>query len=505
DKVLHHSLILLSFAAYLFIAFKGGFLRHDGHAQIAGIAIVISTFLLAFSFRSTHTPLLITLSICTWGYIDNNYTKTSTDQLVSRISSTYISAWRGAKNRLIDNDGLKIKFNEELKSLNAQKNFPVLNGTTDIYSYDQALLIASGNTWNPRPIFQSYSVYTPELAEINKKHLLSDKAPNNIFFKIEPIDNRLPALEDGASWPTLLTEYSLTTQSNGYLYLRHKENHLQPNEETFVRSGTYSFGDFVPVPSGDSPIFAELTVTSSLIGRLIGILYKPAQLQIELQLKNGKTTTYRLISGMAKSGFIVNPLIESTDEFGLLYGGLNYLNNKSVKSFTISQINSTHQWNNTYEVTFKKIKSNQQGDISKIFEFNKFTENSLKDNISLVKRCDGTIDTLNGTSPLIKSTVNKLIRARGWLAKSAENGAVGDSIFLVLRDSTGKFKLISTKKVMRPDVGAHFKNSALDSSGFESIAIMEAASGDYTLGLAYTEGDKVMVCTQFNFPIHVDN
>jgi len=500
-EIQHRFLIFLAFAAYLFIAFKGGFVRHDGHAQIASIALVISSFVVAFALRSPYVLISFALSFGVWIYIDQNYSRSSTNQLVSRINSNYKSAWLGAKNRLAGKDKLELQFDEAIKNLNGQAKFPIFQGTTDIYSYNQSSLIASGNAWNPRPIFQSYSVYTPTLSNINKEHLLSKNAPDNVIFRIEPIDRRLPSIEDGASWPTLLTSYPPSAQSNGFLYLRRKAIISRPNEEILLRTNTHSFGEAVQLPIESTPIFVEVLVKPSFIGRLINILYKPSQLQIELELKTGKKVTYRLIAGMASAGFIVSPLIETTDEFGLLYGGLPYLEDKVVKSFSISPVNWKRLWGRTYEVTLKKFNLNEQIDISNIYDFNKFIFNIPKHQISLVEKCDGNIDSINGVSPSFGSSVGSLIRVKGWLAKSTEDGTVGDSVLLVLRDTLGKYRLIGSTRAMRPDVGAHFKKSKLDASGFELMADVGAISGDFMLGLAYTEGDQVQICPQFNIPV----
>ena len=58
---------------------------------------------------------------------------------------------------------------------------------------------------------------------------------------------------------------------------------------------------------------------------------------------------------MTKSGLIISPLIENTDEFGLLYSKPQYLRHKKVKSFSIKPINGWILWKNNYQITFKKV------------------------------------------------------------------------------------------------------------------------------------------------------
>jgi len=49
--------------------------------------------------------------------------------------------------------------------------------------------------------------------------LVSNDAPENIFFAADPIDKRLPALEDAASWPLLLSRYSIVGFYGNYLHM----------------------------------------------------------------------------------------------------------------------------------------------------------------------------------------------------------------------------------------------------------------------------------------------
>jgi hypothetical protein len=45
-----------------------------------------------------------------------------------------------------------------------------VHGNADVYPLSQTAVLASGLTCQPRPVFQSYSAYTPKLAEMNAAH-----------------------------------------------------------------------------------------------------------------------------------------------------------------------------------------------------------------------------------------------------------------------------------------------------------------------------------------------
>ena len=343
------------FFIFLFISFKEGFVRHDGHAMVAADAILIASLLLPMIIESKLIPTLILTSILAWSAIDMRYTETSTSTFWHNFRSTYSTAWHGFKHRMVDKKWPGSEFDASLLSLKNAATFPKLSGTTDIYSYNQSYLFASGNTWNPRPVFQSYSVYTPSLAYLNKSHLLGDHPPDNVIFNVEPIDGRIPSLEDGASWPVLLTHYQPTELRNGFCYLLKKTSPPKGPIESSISQANYSFGSVVPVPNDSAPIFAEISIHLNVFGKLDGILYKPSQLKIVLNLENGTTKTYRISSGMVKSGFLISPLVENTRDFTFLYGKTGYLNDKKVKSFSIEPVGSKWEWERIYKVVFKRL------------------------------------------------------------------------------------------------------------------------------------------------------
>jgi hypothetical protein len=104
---------------------------------------------------------------------------------------------------------LQARHEVELARIRRDDPAPVLSGTVDVYSNAQAAVFAHGLRWSPRPIFQSYQAYTGALAEMNRRHLLGPRRPDHLLVRIEPIDGRLPALEDGASWLDILERYAL--------------------------------------------------------------------------------------------------------------------------------------------------------------------------------------------------------------------------------------------------------------------------------------------------------
>jgi len=519
--------LFFTYFIFLFVSFKAGFVRHDSHALISGTSILIAALLLPFILNTRLVIPGIFFAFISWALIFCHYNQRnsslkalitehrlnfadgsivvdseSPEHFINNIESTYLLAWNGIKNRITSTNFPRHKFDAAVKSLRDQAAFPILQGMTDIYSYNQSYLIASENLWSPRPIFQSYSAYTPTLAEANKKHFLVDKSPDNIFFKVETIDGRIPSNDDGASWPILMLDYQPIQMVKEYLLLQKKRGNSDLKEPLQLEGGEHKFGESVNLPHSTQPVFAQIEIKPTTLGCLASILFKPSQLQITFELENGVKKQYRIIAGMAKSGFLVSPIIENTTNFAMLYGKVGLLDDKRVKSIAIApRDGKTLLWEDEYSVTFSQIKTGDPVNVSGVLKFNEFAEKLSNSEVITVDRCDGNIDEVNGISPPPeKVSVSTLLYANGWLAASIEKATLPEAIYMVLTDAQGKHKYLKTRTTIRPDVGSHFQKPELIQSGFTTIGDISALEGQYTLGLAMKESGTIKLCPQFNIP-----
>ncbi len=99
---------------------------------------------------------------------------------------------------------------------------PPVEGSVDIYPFELSALFAHGFLWAPRPVFQSYPAYNAELDAFICGILEGPNAPQHVFFRVQPIDGRLPALEDAGSWPVLLSRYEIVGYNGLQIHMQHK-------------------------------------------------------------------------------------------------------------------------------------------------------------------------------------------------------------------------------------------------------------------------------------------
>ena len=357
SKITTHAKSFLSIclALFLFIAFKGGFVRHDGHAIIAGTALVFVTLIIGLIYTDKRLMIALLISVISWAYIGKNYINISPRQVFENTRNTYASAWDGLRSRVTERNNLRNRFEHSLDEIEKAYAVPTLQGTTDIYSYDQVNLLASNNEWNPRPIIQSYSVYTPKLAQLNEQHLRGNSAPDNVLFRVQPIDGRIPSLEDGLSWPALFDNYTVTKLDNDLAYLRKKQVIHSSSAFDVIHEGTHKIGEDVVLPITSAPVYAELDIKPTLLGKLLGIVFKPPQLKLTLKLKDGTSKDYRVLSNMMHSGFFISPLVKNTKDFVFLAtGNQRYLKNSIVESIVVTpSYGGSIFWSATYTLELK--------------------------------------------------------------------------------------------------------------------------------------------------------
>jgi hypothetical protein len=304
------ALLLLGVALYLFIAFKAAFVRFDAHALTAGSALLLLILLLRALELARIRPLAAVLALGSWAFAHAVY-------VGPHLEDAPLASLASALSALRSGSSLQSGFEQALQAIQARAQLPPLRGSADIYPHDLAALIASGNPWAPRPVPQSYSAYTPDLAARNAAHLRGPLAPDSVVFRIGPIDGRYPSLEDGPSWAALLARYAVSGQDSRYVYLQR-----QPLQRTLQRSlllqSVQQMGQAVELPAREMAnglVFAQIDVQPTFLGRWLGLLFKPGALHVSVELRNGQSQHYRLVPGMARAGFVLSPLVQNNADF----------------------------------------------------------------------------------------------------------------------------------------------------------------------------------------------
>jgi hypothetical protein len=239
--------------------------------------------------------------------------------LVGEWASTFSpSRWlRPIQMTYLDSQ-YKQAWEQQLGGYRYEYQIPKVKGETDYYSARLVELLAYDIPYRPRPIPQSYSAYTPKLAELNAAHLRSDNAPEFILFDNFALDKRYPSLEDGLSWPELLTRYDVKEVDLPYVLLSRSTT---PRNYTLtpISDTTVKFGESFSMPTASNrPIWAQIEINRTLAGSAIAATFKPPMLFLKTKLRNGQQHTEEFLPGVGRSGFVLSPRIAESVWFASL-------------------------------------------------------------------------------------------------------------------------------------------------------------------------------------------
>jgi len=363
-KSTSHATAVLFTAALLIIGFKQGFTRHDGHALIGMLilAYVATIVCMQIPERKTtvHTPLrLATAAACVAILVPafELYTNMFPLSVIELLAKHGRDASKQLAALAIAPDRLRSEHNAALVRIRAESPLPDIRGSVDIYSYDQSVLFSHNLDWNPRPAFQSYSAYTPRLARLNQEHLIGTQAPTNLLVAIQPIDSRLPALEDGSSWIEMIRHYSVSDVGQ-WIHLKRRSGEVDIQTTPYKTINAQGWTEIPPTSSGEL-WQAAIRVRKSSISRLREILLAPPMRYIELRLADGSTRKFRLPIRMAESPFLLSPLVDNSSDFARLFGCNSVLPGRTVKALrVITDSADTLE----YEITLNKVTVSRPAD-----------------------------------------------------------------------------------------------------------------------------------------------
>lgn len=308
-------------AGFIFLNWKHGFVRSDGH--MIGFFFCALLPLSAYPsllddpprFRRMHyTIFLLTAVMALWGIESALYhtMRTCFGIIEGKI-------WTNLE-RTFDPAGTKLVYHDRL--VNARDNANLVQtravvgrSTVDVLGFEQAVALFNDLNYRPRPIFQSYSVFTPYLGRMNGRYYESDNAPEFVLLKIQSIDWRLPMMDDSEVWRLLPHRYDFVHTERNYQLWRRQPGKFDPATiaPLPLAKADLAVGEKLSLePYAGKRLWARIDLQESLIGRLHTFLYKPATVKLVLTDATGSESEYLLSLPMGRIGFILSPIIEDT-------------------------------------------------------------------------------------------------------------------------------------------------------------------------------------------------
>ncbi len=494
-----NALLALGFLFTLFVAFKAGFVRHDEHALIAAGSIAILPLVLANMWRTRSLAVAIAATLSVLAFISHHYPGFEWPEAARGGTRLVSATWA----RVIDPGQLESQFKASMARIRTALPLPRVSGPSDIYSSGQAILLANGLDWSPRPALQSITVASPGIAQADLDHLEGAgglRPPvQNVFYAVENEDNRLPSIQDGLSWPALLSQFRVAGYDRGQdLALLQRQPNARVAEPSgpALLKGHYQLGEDVPVPVLPGGLsWATLDLQPTLLGRLAAFLFRPPVLFLTIRYANGPVQRYRLLSGLARPGFLLTPQIRNTEDMlWLLLPERREPKYRPVSVNLSGESGTRWLWKPEFDMQLQTMAIPIQPQVRQALLFTPHLQPSgpaLDQSVADVCALDVIGDAAGSAKPV---DVQGDTRVSGWLVASITGQDPPDHFFARLTDATGQTWLAPAPSKYRPDVAGYFNNQALVRSGFDVELDLSGLAGAYTLSLEAERGNRRWQC-----------
>lgn len=508
--------LLLGTGALLFLSFKSGFVRHDEHALIAAhmLPAVALMFLLAEPVRWRPAAGAV-VALVVAGAITVQVVPRTPQMVLARAHAAFGMALPRIVERIRRPEAIRAAYEAALAGIRAAHPLPHVSGTVDIYSAGQATLLAHGMAWSPRPVFQSYAAYTGGLAELNARHLTGPRAPDVVLLSIDPLDDRLASMEDGLSWPALLSGYAAHSLTGGWaggwaVLHRRPADQERPVTMTPVTRGEFALGEAIPLPAG--PVWARVTVRPTLFGRLASIAFRPARIAITLDMPDGRRVIRRLLPDVAPAGFLVSPFVQDTAGFVALHAHEDRFPASAYPNAMRVGVGpgsvTRHFWQDRIAVELLAVALPARAD--PVWAANTPADTAVRPEpvpaggpaAAPTALC--TLDLVNGIRLSADTLrVAGIVQLDGWGFPTTPDRRLADQVAVLLRDEAGAAHRARAEAVDRPDVAQAFRNAALREAGFHTRIDLRGLAGPYRLDLELTTEGRVETCSLSPEPLQV--
>lgn len=482
-------------AAYLFITFKAGFVRADGHQEIAVGALVFLSYTIATILQPRASIIIACIVLAGWVAVEQETKDIEPITVMHRLRDAMFQVVNGVDARM--HPGLlDRRFTDAKAEIKAKFPLPKTAGTVDLYPNDLSSLFANDLKWSGRPVLQSYSAYTPELAALNRDHL-RNAGPSHIFFVPGAIDKRHPSIEDAASWPDLIANYEPTGFVDQYAILNKRDVPSKITISEPFLSGMHAVGSSVSIGKNNQAVWAHIDVKPTMLGKLVSALYKNPSLYILVRYADGTKRSYRLVPGMTKSGFLLSPTVSNAQDFVSLQSSRadDLLAGKYPVEFGIFGDSGTRWlWSRFFNFSLSTLEITSDTGVDRMLISSIISDNhqlqTLGGNCSI-----DSVDQMNTEVSPIKVS-DKLFLIRGWALVSAKDGIQNKNVNLAFKRPDGTVQIWSTKKTLRSDVASYFHHPELTNVGFEALIDGRQLNGAYEVSVVQDSGQHRLECNE---------
>lgn len=160
--------------------------------------------------------------------------------------------------------------------------------------------------WDPEPVLQAYSAYTPYLDNLDARFLASAGAPDRILYRPSQVSGRNPAWDPPSTMEAMYCRYAARSVTDNWLVLARVPDRCGPPQ--LIGRATAHFGQWVAVPAAPGRmVVATFSLSTPLAARLEGVLLKPPAVTLVTGRAGRASLSYSFVSGTAGQDHVVAP------------------------------------------------------------------------------------------------------------------------------------------------------------------------------------------------------
>jgi hypothetical protein len=338
--------LTLGALAHLYLNWKHGFIRADGHQigfYYAGLTLAVSAPLLledAPRLRRLKQSLLAAAGLLTLVSSDlvlPGLVRGALGSAQDKVNlHVYFAAGQAYDRAVYEGRMTAESNNVDLRRIRST----VGQASVDVLGFEQAVALYNKFNYQPRPVFQGYSAYTPYLSRLNYDYFASDRAPEFVLFKLQTIDGRLATMDDPHALRLLTQRYTYLFSEQGFALWQRKPGPFDAAafEPKPIRSTGHRFGEEIRLTNvSDQNIWVEIDYRFSLLGKLRRFLFRPVLVQLRITDDKGVESVHRLPQPIGRSGFMLSPVINDILDFMRAAGGVPPRRAASIRLETAPQ------------------------------------------------------------------------------------------------------------------------------------------------------------------------
>ena len=336
-------------AGMTFVSWKHGYLRSDNHMLIFLDFTSIVAFtvpglqrLLGVSAGTFPTRLSGGLLIAAISMLGLSGSQLLQRDRLKSLALDVPARWIQNLHYLAAASEVKEQSEHDLARLGHKFDLPdvrrIVGGRPiDFFGNQLGLLLLNGFNYQPAPMCcGTYHVYNPYFKERNLRHFTDPGTrPQFILLKGQTIDSRFAPLDDSLSLLAFLDLYRPISFEDDALLLETDPNERVTKALQAIGTRKIRFGEEIAIPkvSPDELLLFSVSLPASVLGETRAIFYKPPLLFMDTQGEGLEhTQNQRVISASLASPVLLNPTLETTEDYLDLLSGQN---RKIVKSFRL--------------------------------------------------------------------------------------------------------------------------------------------------------------------------